>query len=161
MPRGRPAKASGVNETLWCVADLAEMIDASLAKPGKRGHYKKTPRRFQWAILGVALALLSGCSEEKLKACVASTEPTLLLRQLALTGTKKQGFERCLSGAGQRNHCSVIYLDADNALTQCMSEKGYAIRRGVAECDSYYEPKCYAPNWLWEIQKVLGFQNPK
>lgn len=35
-----PAMATGVSETLWSVADLAEMIDASLAKLGKRGPYK-------------------------------------------------------------------------------------------------------------------------
>ncbi len=38
-----PAMAAGVSETLWSVADLAEMIDASLPKPGRRGPYKKKP----------------------------------------------------------------------------------------------------------------------
>ena len=35
-----PAMAAGVSETLWCMTDLAEMIDASLPKPEKRGPYK-------------------------------------------------------------------------------------------------------------------------
>ena len=35
-----PAMASGLSETLWGMTDLAEMIDASLPKPGKRGPYK-------------------------------------------------------------------------------------------------------------------------
>ena len=36
-----PAMAAGISETLWSMTDLAEMIDASLPKPGKRGPYKK------------------------------------------------------------------------------------------------------------------------
>ena len=35
-----PAMASGVSDTLCSMTDLAEMIDASLPKPGKRGPYK-------------------------------------------------------------------------------------------------------------------------
>lgn len=134
------------------------MIDASLAKPGKRGRYKKI-RRSAWIVLGLAFALLPGCSEEKLNACAASTEQTLLLRQLTLTDDQKQGFERCLAGTAGRNACRIIYLDADNALTQCMSEKGYALRRGAADCKSYYDSKCYAPTWLWKLQKFLRAPN--
>jgi hypothetical protein len=36
-----PAMASGLSETLWSMADLAEMVDAAQTKPGKRGPYKK------------------------------------------------------------------------------------------------------------------------
>jgi IS1 family transposase len=36
-----PAMASGVSETLWSVTNLAEMVDATMPKPGKRGPYKK------------------------------------------------------------------------------------------------------------------------
>jgi len=35
-----PAMASGLSETLWSMTDLAEMVDANLPKPGKRGPYK-------------------------------------------------------------------------------------------------------------------------
>jgi IS1 family transposase len=35
-----PAMAAGVSKTLWSMIDLAEMIDATLPKPGKRGPYK-------------------------------------------------------------------------------------------------------------------------
>jgi hypothetical protein len=34
--------AAGISNTLWSVTDLAEMVDASSSKPGKRGPYKKT-----------------------------------------------------------------------------------------------------------------------
>jgi len=36
-----PAMAAGLSDTLWSMTDLAEMIDASLPTPGKRGPYKK------------------------------------------------------------------------------------------------------------------------
>jgi IS1 family transposase len=36
-----PALAAGLSTTLWSMTDLAEMIDASLPKPGKRGPYQK------------------------------------------------------------------------------------------------------------------------
>jgi hypothetical protein len=35
-----PAMAAGVSNTLWSVADMANMIDATLPKPGPRGPYK-------------------------------------------------------------------------------------------------------------------------
>ncbi|MEJ0077994.1 MAG: IS1 family transposase [Alphaproteobacteria bacterium] len=37
-----PAMAAGVSETLWSVTDLANMIDATLPKSGKRGPYRQT-----------------------------------------------------------------------------------------------------------------------
>jgi hypothetical protein len=36
-----PAMAAGISTTLWSMTDLAEMIDASLPKPGPRGRYEK------------------------------------------------------------------------------------------------------------------------
>ena len=39
--RMTPAMAAGVSDKLWSVADLAEMVDASAPKAGKRGPYKK------------------------------------------------------------------------------------------------------------------------
>jgi hypothetical protein len=46
MPRGprgdkRPADVIGLSGTLWSMSDLAEMIDMTLPKPGKRGPYNK------------------------------------------------------------------------------------------------------------------------
>jgi IS1 family transposase len=37
-----PAMAAGISDKLWSMTDLAEMIDATLPKPGKRGPYKTT-----------------------------------------------------------------------------------------------------------------------
>jgi hypothetical protein len=36
-----PAMAAGLSDKLWSVADIAEMVDSRLPKPGKRGPYKK------------------------------------------------------------------------------------------------------------------------
>jgi IS1 family transposase len=36
-----PAMAAGISDKLWSMTDLAEMIDATLPEPGKRGPYKK------------------------------------------------------------------------------------------------------------------------
>ena len=36
-----PAMAAGISETLWSMTDLANMVDATAPKPGKRGPYKK------------------------------------------------------------------------------------------------------------------------
>jgi IS1 family transposase len=39
--RMSPAMAAGVTDKLWSMADIAEMVDAGLPKPGPRGPYKK------------------------------------------------------------------------------------------------------------------------
>jgi IS1 family transposase len=41
--RMTPAMASGVSDKLWSMTDIAEMFDATLPQPGKRGPYKKKP----------------------------------------------------------------------------------------------------------------------
>jgi hypothetical protein len=35
-----PAMAAGISKTLWSMANMAEMVDATLPKPGLRGPYK-------------------------------------------------------------------------------------------------------------------------
>lgn len=40
-----PAMVAGVSETLWSVADIAEMVAAAAPQPGKRGPHKKHIRR--------------------------------------------------------------------------------------------------------------------
>jgi hypothetical protein len=40
--RMTPAMAAGVTDKLWSMADLAEMVDETLPKPGTRGPYRKS-----------------------------------------------------------------------------------------------------------------------
>jgi hypothetical protein len=42
-----PAIAAGLSDTLWSMADVAEMVDTSLPKPGMRGHIKRWPKKIQ------------------------------------------------------------------------------------------------------------------
>jgi hypothetical protein len=44
---GATPAAAGISNTLWSVTDLAEMVDASTSKPGKRGPYKRRPHKIQ------------------------------------------------------------------------------------------------------------------
>jgi hypothetical protein len=39
--RVSPAMAAGVTDKLWSMEEIAEMIDATLPKPGRRGSYRK------------------------------------------------------------------------------------------------------------------------
>jgi IS1 family transposase len=40
--RMTPAMAAGISDKLWSMTDLAELVDATASKPGKRGPYKKS-----------------------------------------------------------------------------------------------------------------------
>jgi hypothetical protein len=98
---------------------------------------------------------LAGCSDKPLAACTASTEPAILLRQLALTPLVKRQFDNCLSASGKRT-CEVIFLNSDNLMRDCMSQAGYSISGGPA-CKTYYDPSCYRPTWLNLLLSAVGF----
>lgn len=40
--------AAGISDALWSVTDMAEMIDATLPKPGQRGPYKRPGGVMMW-----------------------------------------------------------------------------------------------------------------
>jgi hypothetical protein len=42
--RCSPAMAADLAKTLWSLADMIEMTDSYMPKPGKRGPYKKQPK---------------------------------------------------------------------------------------------------------------------
>lgn len=54
-----PAMAAGVTDTLYSMTDLAEMVDATLSKPGKRGPYKKSGALELLEVSPSGIALLS------------------------------------------------------------------------------------------------------
>jgi hypothetical protein len=45
--RMNPAMAAGVSDRLWSMEDVAELVEASLPKPGKRGPTKSAQRKIQ------------------------------------------------------------------------------------------------------------------
>jgi hypothetical protein len=47
-----------------------------------------------------AFLLLSGCGEQELSSCVASTEQVILLRQMAMTPKQKEVLDFCISNPG-------------------------------------------------------------
>jgi hypothetical protein len=49
-------------------------------------------------------------SAEKLKGCLASTEQTVLLRKLALSGKDKQSFDGCRAMYGRTENYAVVSI---------------------------------------------------
>jgi hypothetical protein len=70
--------ASGLSATLWSMKDMAEMIDANLPKPGKRGPYKNTHRNVKTSNLPLATRLRLIAPQSKNPAVVMpQTRPEL------------------------------------------------------------------------------------
>jgi hypothetical protein len=129
------------------------------------------------ATISVAIA---GCddtlnSAEKLKGCIASTEQTVLLRQLALGGKAKESFDACPVMYGI-TYCRGLYLNANGVVRQCMNDAGYifsdidfyltrkenpyktgninvggTLKDGICSWENYQDPICYHFRWLFVI----------
>lgn len=56
--RMTPAMAAGVTDKLWSIEDIAEMIDATLSEPGKRGRYVTKAMRADAAVLDGIKAII-------------------------------------------------------------------------------------------------------
>jgi hypothetical protein len=68
-----PAMAAGLSANLWEMTDLAEMVDAAAAKPGKRGP-KNRPQKFQTETPpALPLALMASSKTRKFVAIVSAT----------------------------------------------------------------------------------------
>ena len=113
------------------------------------------------SILLVCL-LLAACSEEdELSKCVASTEPTILLRQMALTGKTKESFERCLDvEKNGTDYCKATWLNADGAVNGCMDLQGYTFTStdtgfGFCGFSHYEDPKCYRSKWVLMLPAAI------
>jgi hypothetical protein len=151
------------------------------------------------AVLAATVALsLTGCDpgpapEAVLRSCLASTEQTILLRQLALSGTEKEKFESCKNRPiptyvrpgtlSTINYCRVVYLDANDPVRQCMSERGYIfldlssyghfkgyltadsrVKPGLTVCDleQYQQASCYYDSLMFKLRSwwEKGAQQP-
>jgi hypothetical protein len=129
---------------------------------------------------------LAACddSSEKLKSCLASTEQTILLRQVTQNEKRKKDFESCRTDMGE-NYCRALYLNANGLVRQCMKDGGYSFidpdfylsrgenpwrpdgmvkegLEGLCGWEQYDKPNCYQPtlwfqltNW-WAFRKGAG-----
>jgi hypothetical protein len=53
-----------------------------------------------------AFLLLSGCGEQELSSCLASTEQVILLRQMAMTPKQKEMLDFCISNMGSADNAA-------------------------------------------------------
>jgi hypothetical protein len=120
---------------------------------------------------------------ENLKSCMASSEQTVLLRQLTLTGKNREAFENCRAIPNNERHCQALYLNANGAVRECMNQKGYIfsnldfhadhkenpykigdvikggaeLKDGVCSWQQYPDPECYHNAWLFKITHWWAF----
>ena len=104
---------------------------------------------------------LSACGENELSQCIASTEQTILLRQMALPTDGKAQFELCLQktryGAG---YCKALWLNADTAVEGCMAQNGYSFTNtdsgfGFCGYSDWENSKCYRSKWVLMLPAEL------
>jgi hypothetical protein len=150
------------------------------------------PHSLDCAVIGIVVFWLAGCDgiqgpSDRLASCLASTEQTILLRQLSLTGKAKETFESCLKMTTNENFCRGLYLNANGAVRQCMKEAGYIfldmdfylshdenpyevgdvirggkLKEGVCNWEKYQDPSCYHPSWWFKITHWWAFkEDPK
>jgi hypothetical protein len=108
-------------------------------------------------VIVIALcATLAGCSEEDaLGTCKREVEQTVLLRQLALPPQKKAEVERCLADSSWKpEFCRAVYLDEDQALRNCMGDKGYSFAP-IHSLVDHANANCYMPTWLVKIESLV------
>ena len=103
--------------------------------------------------------MLAGCSEnEQLEACVADTEPTLLLRQLNMDGATRAKFNECATGVNQPG-CRSAWLGRSTLLTACMKRNGYVLATPL-RLGCLYEPvddpECFRAKWLQSLRSALA-----
>jgi hypothetical protein len=119
-----------------------------------------------------AVQELDSAPSERVTGCLASTEQTILLRQLNLTGQTRRTFDSCLEGAGNINgFCQALYLNANGAVRECMKQVGYIFLdadyyglrndrplpgEDVCSYPRYTDPKCYHRAWWFAITHWLS-----
>jgi hypothetical protein len=107
-------------------------------------------------VLVIAAALLAGCSEsEQLEACVADTEPTLLLRQLNMDGDTKGRFNACAAGKSKLV-CQTLYLNRNGLLSACMKRNGFVSGTGLDGLKCLGEPVDNRRKWLEYVRSMFA-----
>ena len=107
-------------------------------------------------IISALCIALAGCSEEEaLGTCRRQVEQTVLLRQLALPSQKKAEVERCLANSNFKpEFCRALYLDEDQIVRNCMSDKGYSFAP-INSLPDHVKADCYRPTWFVKIESLV------
>jgi hypothetical protein len=101
-----------------------------------------------------AFLLLSGCGDEELSSCLASTEQLILQRQMTMTPKQKENLNFCIDDMhAAPDFCRGLYLNANIPVRTCMSEKGYTFTDwdsgfGVCGWQHFRDPQCYKSKWF-------------
>lgn len=89
------------------------------------------------SVLGLASCNLQTPASDSLESCLASSEQTILLRQLNAPPKLKELFKSCRQvsdklphmtgrhGTGE-GYCRALFFDANKAVRQCMKDAGYS-----------------------------------
>jgi hypothetical protein len=111
----------------------------------------KLQRNF--AIIYLAL-LLGGCGvDDDLFNCVSTTEPTILLRQLSLTGERRKMLDGCLDMFTEE-YCRALLVGADGLVRACMERRGYTFDDKCA-FKRYSEAECYKSTWSSKVKGLI------
>jgi hypothetical protein len=124
---------------------------------------------FVFVVGGVWLAKdIDQSPSKELTSCLASTEQTILLRQLALTDKARESFDFCRNdGAFSASFCSGLYLNSNRVVRECMNKAGYEFidsdlylshnenlwksdgvaKDGICSWQQYEDPNCYRRTW--------------
>lgn len=124
---------------------------------------------------------LAGCDDvqrtsEPLARCLASTEQTVLLRQLNLRDEVKKVFEFCRTTTKNDAGCQALYLNANVPVQQCMKDAGYTfldidfylqhkenpykvgdvmkggeLKDDVCDWQKYQDASCYHRTWWFKL----------
>jgi hypothetical protein len=116
----------------------------------------------------ICLAVLSGCGERELSACISSAEQLVLLRQMTVVGGKKISFDLCIKNNMGEKYCRAVWLDADSEVRGCMERHGFKFAEAPSGpyCHfmNYDDVYCYISKWALllpnELQKMFVPQRP-
>jgi len=107
-------------------------------------------------VIAFCATLLAGCSEEDaLRSCKRQAEPSVVVRHLSLPPQKKAALDSCFASSSLTPElCRATYLDADELVSDCMTEKGYSFATIHSPTD-YADAKCYKATWLVKFESLM------
>jgi hypothetical protein len=113
--------------------------------------------------------MLPGCSvDDDLADRIASSEQTVLPRQLSLSGKQREMFDRCkdnhVGGENSASYCASLYPNANTPVRLCMAHRGCVFTdpdRGYpnTKCSSarFQEPAFYKSKWVAKLDSIVAW----